>query len=88
MANIMRLGGGSGSGKGNILTVNAPAGSTVTATNGSETKTAVENNGVWVFKGLEAGTWTITATFTKRQRNLETACKKKEGRTTVLWTAI
>ena len=47
----------------NTLTVNAPAGSTVTATNGSETKTATENSGVWVFKGLEAGTWTITATL-------------------------
>lgn len=63
MANIMRLGGGGGSGKGNTLTVNAPTGSTVTATNGSETKTAVENSGVWVFKGLEAGTWTITASL-------------------------
>lgn len=63
MANIMRLGGGGGSAKGNILTVNAPAGSTVTATKGGEIKTAVENNGVWTFKGLEAGTWTITASL-------------------------
>ena len=63
MANIMRLGGGSGGGKGNTLTVNAPAGSTVTATKDGEAKTAVENNGVWVFKGLEAGTWTITASL-------------------------
>lgn len=63
MANIMRLGGGSGGGKGNTLTVNAPAGSTVTATKDGEVKTAAENNGVWVFKGLEAGTWTITASL-------------------------
>ena len=63
MANIMRLGGGSGGGKGNTLTVNAPAGSTVTATKDGEAKTAAENNGVWVFKGLEAGTWTITASL-------------------------
>ena len=63
MANIMRLGGGGGSAKGNILTVNAPAGSTVTATKDGEVKTAAENNGVWVFKGLEAGTWTITASL-------------------------
>lgn len=62
MANIMRLGGGGG-GKGNTLTVNAPTGSTVTATKDGETKAAVENNGVWVFKGLEAGTWTITASL-------------------------
>lgn len=47
----------------NILTVNAPTGSTVTATKDSEVKTAVENNGVWTFKGLEAGTWTITASL-------------------------
>lgn len=60
IGNPITLGGG---GKGNTLTVNAPTGSTVTATNGSETKTAVENNGVWVFKGLEAGTWTITASL-------------------------
>ena len=63
MANIMRLGGSGGGAKGNILTVNAPAGSTVTATKGGEIKTAVENNGVWTFKGLEAGTWTITASL-------------------------
>ena len=63
MANIMRLGGGGGSAKGNTLTVNAPAGSAVTATKDGEVKTAAENNGVWVFKGLEAGTWTITASL-------------------------
>ena len=50
-------------GSGNILTVNAPTGSTVTATKDGETKTATENSGVWVFKGLEAGTWTITASL-------------------------
>lgn len=60
IGNPITLGGG---GKGNTLTVNAPTGSTVTATKGGETKAAVENNGVWVFKGLEAGTWTITASL-------------------------
>ena len=63
MANIMRLGGGAAGGSDNILTVNAPTGSTVTATKDGETKTAAENSGVWVFKGLEAGTWTITASL-------------------------
>lgn len=63
MANIMRLGGGAAGGSGNILTVTAPTGSTVTATKDGEVKTTAEDNGVWVFKGLEAGTWTITASL-------------------------
>lgn len=51
------LGGG-----GNELIVTAPTGSTVTATKDGVTKTATEKNGVWTFKGLEAGEWTVTAT--------------------------
>lgn len=47
---------------GNELIVTAPTGSTVTVTKDEETKTAAENNGTWLFQGLEAGNWTITAT--------------------------
>lgn len=59
MANIMRLGGGA---NGNELIVTAPTGSNVTATKDGKTRTALENNGTWTFKGLGAGTWVITAT--------------------------
>lgn len=48
---------------GNTLTVTAPTGSTVTATKDGVTKTATEVDGVWTFKGLEGGTWTVTATL-------------------------
>ena len=44
------------------MIVTAPVGSTVTATKDGKTKTATENNGVFTFKGLEAGEWTVTAT--------------------------
>lgn len=51
-----------GGGSGNELVVIAPTGSTVTATKGGVTKTTNGENGTWTFKGLEAGTWEITAT--------------------------
>lgn len=57
LGNPITLGGGGG----NELIVTAPAGSTVTATKGSITKTATEKSGTWTFKGLEAGDWTVTA---------------------------
>lgn len=50
-----------GLGRSQII-VTAPTGSTVTATMGGITKTAVEKNGVWTFKNCDLGTWTITAT--------------------------
>lgn len=58
---ISRRGGGGGSGAKVI--VHAPTGSTVTCSKDGKTKTASENNGVWEFKGLDVGTWTITATL-------------------------
>ena len=50
-------------GSGNEVIVTAPTGSTVIATKDGKTRTAAENNGVWTFKGLDAGTWTISATL-------------------------
>lgn len=44
------------------ITVTAPTGCTVTATNGSTTLTAEEESGVWQFNIPHLGTWTIAAT--------------------------
>ena len=62
---IGNIGGQSGGGSltKSILIVTAPTGSTVTVTKGSTTKTAMEKNGAWWFKGLENGEWTIRATL-------------------------
>ena len=62
---IGNIGGQSGGGSltKSILIVTAPTGSTVTVTKGSTTKTAMEKNGEWWFKGLENGEWTIRATL-------------------------
>lgn len=52
---------GGGSGSGGILTVNAPAGATVTVTNNEKTYTRTANSdGVAVFKGLASGTWYVS----------------------------
>lgn len=63
MSIIGNIGGQSGGGSltKSILIVAAPTGSTVTVTKGSTTKTAMEKNGEWWFKGLENGEWTIRA---------------------------
>ena len=53
--------GSGGSLTKSILIVTAPTGSTVTVTKGATTKTAMEKNGEWWFKGLENGEWTIRA---------------------------
>lgn len=45
-----------------VIIVTAPTGSTVTCSNGSTVKKAEEKNGTWIFGGLDAGTWTVTAT--------------------------
>lgn len=65
MSIIGNIGGQSGGGSltKSILIVAAPTGSTVTVTKGSTTKTAMEKNGEWWFKGLENGEWTIRATL-------------------------
>lgn len=58
------FGGSSGSSGGTVpqVIVNAPTGSTVTATKGDVTLTAAEKSGVWVFDLPEFGSWAITAT--------------------------
>lgn len=43
------------------LIVRAPTGSTVTCSKDGVTKTAVEDNGTWIFTGLDLGVWTVTA---------------------------
>ena len=45
-----------------MIIVTAPTGSTVTCTNGSITKTAIERNGTWTFRGILTGTWTVKGT--------------------------
>lgn len=52
--------GGGGSLKSAII-VSAPTGSTVTCSNGALTKTTQEQDGTWIFRGLDLGTWTVTA---------------------------
>ena len=55
--------GGGGSGAGGTLTVTAPAGVTVTVSKDGKTKTKVAgSDGIVVFKGLAAGSWTVTIT--------------------------
>ena len=55
--------GASGGGAGGTLTVMAPANITVTIFKDGKTKAKnAGTSGVAVFKGLEAGTWTITIT--------------------------
>ena len=46
-----------------ILSVTAPAGSTVTCAKGEVIKNATEKNGKWWFWGLENGEWTVNATL-------------------------
>lgn len=54
---------GGGGGTGGTLTVTAPVNVTVTVSKDGKTKTKNSGtSGVVVFKGLEAGTWTITIT--------------------------
>ncbi len=55
--------GASGGGAGGTLTVTAPANITVTISKDGKTKAKNSGtSGVAVFKGLEAGTWTVTIT--------------------------
>lgn len=63
MGQAFLYGNGSGSGTGGILTVTAPAGDTVTISKDGKTKTkTADSSGQAVFKGLKAGTWTVTIT--------------------------
>lgn len=54
--------GGGGGLNASVILVTAPTGSTVTCTKGGTTKTAVEKNGLWTFRGIENGEWTVKAT--------------------------
>lgn len=45
------------------IVVTAPAGSTVTCSNGTVTETAEESNGTWTFSWLDPGTWEIFASL-------------------------
>ncbi len=54
--------GGGGGLNASVILVTAPTGSTVTCTKGGTTKTAVEKNGLWTFRGIENGEWTVMAT--------------------------
>ena len=54
--------GGGGGLNASVILVTAPTGSTVTCTKGGTTKTAVEKNGLWAFRGIENGEWTVKAT--------------------------
>lgn len=58
---ILNMNGGSAGGGKSAIIVTAPAGSTVTCSMGDAVKTAVEKDGTWTFRGLDNGTWTVTA---------------------------
>lgn len=58
MKGRVNTGGGSGL-NASIILVTAPTGSTVTCVKGDKTKTAVEKNGLWTFRGIENGEWTV-----------------------------
>jgi len=52
---------GGGSGTSASLTVTAPEGATVTVSKDGKIKTKAATTGTAVFKGLDTGTWTVTA---------------------------
>ena len=59
---ILRRGGGGKTGLPAIY-VDYPPGSVCTCSNNNgKTYTAKDNSGLWLFSGLELGTWTVTAT--------------------------
>lgn len=55
--------GGSGGMTNGEIVVTTEAGSTVTCSNGSVTKTATATNGTCIFSGLSDSTWTVKATL-------------------------
>lgn len=64
IGNPITFGKGGGSGMLPQLVVTGPTtGSTVVATNGSESVTLVESNGTWTGDLTKYGTWTVTATL-------------------------
>ena len=60
---IFNITGGGSGGSGAALTVNAPAGATVTVSkDGKSKKKTANSSGIAVFKGLSTGEWTVTIT--------------------------
>lgn len=57
---IFNMNSGGGINKSQIIAT-IDSGSTVTCSNGTVTKTAIEKDGTWTFKNLDIGTWTLTA---------------------------
>lgn len=45
------------------VVITAPTGSTITMTNGSDTRSATEDSGTWTFVRLSLGEWTINASL-------------------------
>lgn len=67
MVPLYGFGGGSG-GSGEVLTVHAPAGCTVTLTKDGKSRTnPADSSGTAVFRGLDDGTWEITISDGSRQ---------------------
>ncbi len=58
---IGRTNAGGGTLGKSTLIVQTESGAVVTASKGSETKSAKETYGVWAFPGLSAGTWSVKA---------------------------
>lgn len=56
--------------KGTII-VSAPTGSVVTCANGDVIKSATEQNGKWMFTGLDMGIWTVTASLDGESKSEE-----------------
>ena len=53
--------GGGSAAVGSEIEVTAPTGSTVVCSLEGIVKTAREQNGIWLFRGCDVGTWTVTA---------------------------
>ena len=77
MAEAFLYGSGGGLHK-SILIVTAPAGSTVTCSREGTTKTAREKDGVWTFKGLDLGTWTVHAALEGQEASQEVVLERLE----------
>ena len=69
--------GGGGFNK-SVIVVTAPTGSTVTCTKGTTVKTAREKDGVWTFKGLDLGTWTVHAALEGQEASQEVVLERLE----------
>lgn len=61
MSKCYLYGSGGGGAAASEIAVTAPAGSTVTCSQGGTVKTAAEQDGLWRFRGCGVGTWTVTA---------------------------